>query len=237
MAEAYVKLHLYVWPAPFNVESMSPAWHDNTGHGWGYSVFPYCFTGGKRVPGLDGTGFFSKDILLPATETYTSTSQTRLVRSSASVGAISRDVGGSSYTGSAVFQFYNNSAFSDDDTKAQKMNKLMGYMSDNQASAPFTVRGTSDLTRSETRREEQWGGSWQPVNESISYRGLDSSLGSGTYYRADEYTLYYDPTGSTRTYTYQEGENPNTTDKLFVIHIGGNNLSLRYGHYFDPSWF
>ena len=244
VAEAYVKLHLYVWPAPYEVSTGPYPWCSTTGHGWTYSVFPYCYTGGKKIYGLESIGrnFFSKPILLPATETYTSNSTTFLVGSAASVGAISRDTGRTSYVGSATYQFRNNSAFSDDDSQARKMSKLLDYMSDYQTSAPFKLRIPDDITRNELRRSESApGGGWTYVyDNNVSYEGLNSNsvLGSGTYYRADEYTLYYDPTGNTRTYTYDTPESsPGTTDKLFVIHIGGNNLSLRYGHYFDPSWF
>ncbi|MBE6252320.1 MAG: hypothetical protein E7109_02220 [Bacteroidales bacterium] len=237
VSEAYVRLHMYVWPAPYAVESVNPAWNDNTSHGWGYNVFPFCFTGGKRVYGLDGRDFFSKGILIPTTETYTSTSTTFLKSSSASVGAISRTIGSGSYVGSAIFQFYNNAAFSDSDTKAEKMAKLLGYMSDNQTSEPFKLRNRDDQTRSELRYSEGSPGSWTSHYEDVTYDGLNDILGSATYYREDDYTLYYDPTGDTHTYTYDKGSHQATTDKLFVIHIGGNNLSLRYGHYFDPYWF
>lgn len=118
------------------------------------------------------------------------------------------------------------------------MAKLLGYMSDNQTSAPFKLRPPGDQTRSELRYSEGGPGSWTSHYEDVTYDGLNDILGSATYYREDDYTLYYDPTGNDYTYTYAEaGSHPQTTDKLFVIHIGGNNLSLRYGHYFDPYWF
>ena len=239
VTEAYVRLHLYVWPAPYAVESVNPAWCSSSGHGWGYNVFPYCFTGGKTVFGLDGIGFFSKGILIPATENYTSTSTVFLKSNSASVGAISRTIGSGSYVGSATFQFYNNAAFSDSDTKAQKMAKLLSYMSDNQTSDPFKLRNPGDLTRSEIKYSEGSPGNWTTHYENVTYDGLNHVLGSTTYYRDDDYTLYYDPTGGEAKpkYTYLEGSHWDTTDKLFVIHIGGNNLNLRYGHYFDPYWF
>ena len=119
------------------------------------------------------------------------------------------------------------------------MAKLLGYMSDNQTSEPFKLRNRDDQTRSELRYSEGSPGSWTSHYENVTYDGLDDILGSATYYREDDYTLYYDPTGGETKpkYTYLEGSHLTTTDKLFVIHIGGNNLSLRYGHYFDPYWF
>ena len=239
VAEAYVKLHLYVWPAPYEVVPVSPAWRSVTGHGWGYSAFPFCYTNGKTVYALDGSGFFSKPILLPATETHTTISAAFLKGMAASVGAISRDAGRSSYVGSATYQFYSNDAFSDSDTKTRRLNMLLGYMSDNQSTSPFMLRAPTDYKRNEIRYSEQMGMRWQPYYENdVAYDGLNKVLGSATFYRADDYTLYYDPTGNERKYTYAEtGANPETTDKLFVIHIGGNTMGIRHGHYFDPAWF
>ena len=147
VAEAYVKLHLYVWPAPYEVVPVSPAWRSVTGHGWGYSAFPFCYTNGKTVYALDGSGFFSKPILLPATETHTTISAAFLKGMAASVGAISRDAGRSSYVGSATYQFYSNDAFSDSDTKTRRLNMLLGYMSDNQSTSPFMLRAPTDYKR------------------------------------------------------------------------------------------
>ena len=238
VAEAYVKLHLYVWPAPYEVVPVSPAWQSSTGHGWGYSAFPFCYTNGKKVYALDGSGFFSKPILLPATETHTTISTAFLKGMAASVGAISRDAGRSSYVGSATYQFYSNDAFSDSDTKTRRLNKLLGYMSDNQSNSPFKLRIPTDYKRNELRYSEQMGTGWQPYYENdVAYDGLNKVLGSATFHRADDYTLYYDPTGNERKYTYREGGNWQTTDKLFVIHIGGLLMGIRDGHYFDPAWF
>ena len=239
VAEAYVKLHLYVWPAPYEVVPVSPAWRSVTGHGWGYSAFPFCYTNGKTVYALDGSGFFSKPILLPTTETYTSTSTAFLKGMAASVGAISRDAGRSSYVGSATYQFYNNDAFSDSDTKTRRLNMLLGYMSDNQSTSPFKLRAPTDYKRNELRYSEPVGAGWQPYYENdVAYDGLNKVLGSATFYRADDYTLYYDPTGNERVYTYNDGtDEVDRTNKLFVIHIGGNTMGIRHGHYFDPAWF
>lgn len=238
VAEAYVKLHLYVWPAPYEVVPVSPAWRSVTGHGWGYSAFPFCYTNGKTVYALDGSGFFSKPILLPATETHTTISAAFLKGMAASVGAISRDAGRSSYVGSATYQFYSNDAFSDSDTKTRRLNMLLGYMSDNQSTSPFMLRAPTDYKRNEIRYSEQVGMGWQPYYENdVAYDGLNKVLGSATFYRADDYTLYYDPTGSEYKYSYRDNDLQETTDKLFVIHIGGNNMGIRHGHYFDPSWF
>lgn len=243
VAEAYVKLHLYVWPAPHEVSTSPYPWRSVTGHGWTYSVFPYCYTGGKKVPGLDGRGFWSKEILLPTKESY---SATFLVGGAASIGSITRDDdrsdGVQSIYGSATYQFRDNSIFSDDDSKARKMSKLMDFMSSNHMSAsPFTLRpASSDVVRDELRRSEPAsGGGWTDVYDyNVTYQSLNSVLGSATFYRANEYTLYYDPTGNERKYTYAEtGANPETTDKLFVIHIGGNNVGMTENHYFHPNWF
>ena len=238
VAEAYVKLHLYVWPAPYEVVPVHPAWQSATGHGWGYSAFPFCYTNGKTVYALDESGFFSKPILIPATETHTTISIAFLKGMAASVGAISRDAGRSAYVGSATYQFYSNDAFSDSDTKTRRLNKLLGYMSDNQSNSPFKLREEFDIKRNELRYSEQMGTGWQPYYENdVAYDGLNKVLGSSTFHRADAYTLYYDPTGSSYVYTYEEGGNPDSTDKLFVIHIGGLLMGIRDGHYFDPAWF
>ncbi len=238
VAEAYVKLHLYVWPAPYEVVPVSPAWQSVTGHGWGYSAFPFCYTNGKTVYALDESGFFSKPILIPATETHTTISTAFLKGMAASVGAISRDAGRSAYVGSATYQFYSNDAFSDSDTKTRRLNTLLGYMSDNQSNSPFKLREEFDIKRNELRYSEQMGTGWQPYYENdVAYDGLNKVLGSATFHRADAYTLYYDPTGNERVYTYREGSHLETTDKLFVIHIGGLLMGIRDGHYFDPAWF
>ena len=244
VAEAYVKLHLYVWPAPYEVRDTYP-FHSLSGHGWAYSVFPYCYTGGKKVPGLDGRGFWSKEILLPATESY---STTFLIGGTASSGSITRDDdqsdGVQSIYGSASYQFRDNSIFSDDDSNARKMSKLMDFMSSNHMSAsPFTLRSASD----DLVRDEYTGRSW-PSTVAVSgwddeeysktYDCLNTVLGSATFYRADEYTLYYDPTGSSYTYTYNDGStNWQQLNKLFVIHICGNNVGMAENHYFHPNWF
>ena len=244
VAEAYVKLHLYVWPAPYRVSDTYP-FHSVSGHGWAYSVFPYCYTGGKKVPALDDRGFWGKGILLPATESY---STTFLIGGAASIGSITRDDdrsdGVQSIYGSASYQFRDNSIFSDDDSQSRKMSKLMDFMSSNHMSAsPFTLRSaSSDLVRDEyTGRSWQstgTGSGWDDEKYSRTYDCLNTVLGSATFYRANEYTLYYDPTGSDYKYTYAvAGSNPETTDKLFVIHIGGNNVGMTENHYFHPIWF
>ncbi len=242
VAEAYVKLHLYVWPAPHEVSTSPYPWRSVTGHGWTYSVFPYCYTGGKKVPGLDGRGFWSKEILLPTTESY---SATFLVGGAASIGSITRDDdrsdGVQSIYGSATYQFRDNSIFSDDDSKARKMSKLMDFMSSNHMSAStFTLRpASSDVVRDELRRSEPVsGGSWTDVyDNNVTYQSLNSVLGSATFHRANEYTLYYDPTGSEYKYSYRDNDLQETTDKLFVIHICGSNVGMAECHYFHPNWF
>ena len=244
VAEAYVKLHLYVWPAPYEVSDTHP-FHSLSGHGWAYSVFPYCYTGGKTVPALDGRGFWGKWILIPTTESY---STTFLIGGAASSGSITRDDDGSagvqSIYGSATYQFRDNSIFSDDDSKARKMSKLMDFMSSNHMSAsPFTLRpASSDVVRDEyTGRSWQStgaGSSWDDEKYSRTYDCLNTVLGSATFYRANEYTLYYDPTGNERVYTYYDGTDSwRTTNKLFVIHICGNNVGMAENHYFHPNWF
>lgn len=244
VAEAYVKLHLYVWPAPYRVSDTYP-FHSVSGHGWAYSVFPYCYTGGKKVPALDGRGFWGKGILLPATESY---STTFLVGSAASSGSITRDDdrsdGVQSIYGSATYQFRDNSIFSDDDSQSRRMSKLMDFMSSNHMSAsPFTIRpASSDVVRDEyTGRSWQstgTGSGWDDEQYSRTYDCLNTVLGSATFYRANEYTLYYDPTGNERVYTYYDGtESWRTTNKLFVIHICGSNVGMAECHYFHPNWF
>ena len=110
----------------------------------------------------------------------------------------------------ATWRFRNDDAFSDSQTEAQRKAALMRALSHENA------HGWSFNFKSASGND-----------------GLNAQLGSGTYYRPDETTLYYDPSGNENRYTYVPGGHVTTTDKLFVIHIG--NSELRYPYYFDTA--
>lgn len=231
VAEAYVRLHLYVWPAVYSITETQP-WHENNGTGWTYSAFPYCYTEGKEIAGL--RDFWGRQTLIPATETYTSASTTILKGTSASTGQISTSL---TPSGSATWQWYNNQVFDRRETDAQRKSALMSFLSDHEVSMPFTFRSPGNVTRSE------WSGnssaqsdmSWNDSMITKTYYGLDTVLGKENYYRQSERVLYYDPTGTTLTYTYP-GEYWKTTDKLFVFHLAERDGNFDQCYYFDPSF-
>ncbi|MBR1782736.1 MAG: DUF4906 domain-containing protein [Bacteroidales bacterium] len=231
VATAYVRLHLYVWPAVYNISRTEP-WHDNTGSGWTYSAFPYCYTEGKTIKGL--RDFWSKQTLIPATETWTSASTTILKGTAAGTGQISTSL---SARGSATWQWYNNDVFNSNSTDSQRKAQMLSIMSDVNTSMPFTFRSRNDISRNEWagRSDRNYDNSWNDQMISQSYRGLNSVLGADTYYRPSEQVLYYDPSGSAYTYTYP-GENKSSTDKLFVFHLAHQVYSLNKCYYFDSSF-
>ncbi len=226
VAEAFVRLHLFVWPAVVDVSSCSPGYGTGASSGWNYSAFPYCYTEGKRIAGLDKYGFWNKEILLPAAETYTSISTTFIITSSAGTGRIGVDY--SPMSSPTVWQFRNNSYFNGyNDTQRKK--KLMTALSsvNSTTSEPFTFRRTTSETRSEMNPDGS-------MHQS-TYEGLTPLLGNNTYYRQDSRTLFYDPTGNSYLYTYPQGTEPDKTDKLFVIHIGAISSGVGIKYYFDPA--
>ena len=231
VADAYVRLHLYIWPAVYEISSTSP-WHELSGTGWVYSAFPYCYTEGKTIKGLGN--FWSKQTLIPATETYTSASTTILKSSSAGTGQISTSLTAS---GSATWQWRNNSVFSSNSTDSQRKVQMLSLMSATEVSMPFTFRSRDDMTRSEWtgRSDRNSDNSWNDEMFDVSYRGLNSVLGADTYYRQSEYVLYYDPSGNAKTYTYP-GTDQNRTDKLFVFHLAERDGNFNKCYYFDQSF-
>ena len=228
VAQAYVRLHLYVWPAAYGVSAVSPAWHDETGSGWGYYAFPYCYTEGKSIRGIGD--FFQKQTLISATEVHTKNTTALLKSNAASMGIISNTLSGS---GQAFWQFYNNAIF-DGKTDAGAKDALMTELKGNQVSMPFTFRFPNDYSRNELSSWEKHGDSWTDYQESKFYSGLNSTLGAGTFYRDGEYTLYYDPSGSQYKYTYVGNQHEDDTDKLFVIHLADGRFTGCY--YFDTSF-
>jgi len=211
VAEAYVRLHLYVWPAVFDVLP----WHGSfvvpsTGltvtDGWVYEAYPFAFTEGKSIHGLETAeygNFFSKAVLKPKDETYTQLSTTDLISNAASQGTIARDI--LIRSGMAVWRFKNENAFSTGDTEEQRRSRLMEALSGiHTQNSPFIFKSNSG-------------------NDNLS-----TVLGAGTFYRKDDVTLYYDPSGSKRVYSLGS----NAEDQLFVIHIGGGEI-LKSAYYFD----
>lgn len=226
VAEAFVRLHLFVWPAAVDVSSCSPGYGNNASSGWNYSAYPYCYTEGKRIAGLDKYGFWNKEILLPAAETYTSITTTFIMTSSAGTGRIGVDY--SSMSSPTVWQFRDNSIFNGYN-ETQRKKKLMTALSTVNSTSyePFTFRRTTSETRSEMNPDGS-------MHQS-SYEGLTALLGNNTYYRQDARTLFYDPTGNSYLYTYPQGTEPDRTDKLFVIHIGAISSGVGIKYFFDPS--
>lgn len=213
VAEAYVKLHLYIWSAAYGPTVYSQPYSPGKSHGWAYGAYPFAYTEGKTIHGLENAGygqFFAKSLLKAANETNTTISTTELVQSTqgASTGTISRSI--NNRTGMATWRFRNDDAFSDSQTEAQRKAALMRALSHENA------HGWSFIFKSASGND-----------------GLNALLGSGTYFRQDETTLYYDPSGNENRYTYVPGGHVTTTDKLFVIHIG--NSELRYPYYFDTA--
>ena len=227
IANAYIRLHLYVWPAASGVTTAFPGWHD-TGSGWGYYTFPYCFTDGKEIRGLEG--FWSKQTLISTTEVHTNNTTAILKSNSASIGIISRNLTAIS---PAFFQFYNNAIFNSYWSDTRLKDALMTELKGNEISQPFTFRNANNISRDEIVSWEQYGSSgssWTDNKQSINYDGLNTILGAGTFYKQGDYTLYYDPSGTQYKYTYPGGRET-TTDKLFVIHLGDERFSRCY--YFD----
>ena len=227
VARASVRLHLYVWPAVHEVLVTQPAYHDNFIVGWVYTTFPYCHTKGKTIPALERYGFWDKEVLLPATGTQTGISSTFLRGTGSGTGKISNYL---NQSGSAAWQFYRNDAFSSTDTDTRRRSRLMDALSGTGAVVPYVFRNAAAQTRTEFDVERQMliGGSWVDNYRSVTYGGLDSILGAGTYYRQDDKTLYYDPTGAAGTYTHA------TEGKLFCFHLGADGVRSCY--YFDPSF-
>ncbi len=213
VAEAYVRLHLYVWPAVFDVlpwhgSFVVPSTGTTVTDGWIYEAYPFAFTEGKSIHGLETAEYgslFSKSVLKPLNETYTNLSTTDLISNAASQGTIARDI--NHRTGMAVWRFKNENAFSMGDTDAQRRTRLKEALSGIHTHAPpFIFKSNSG-------------------NDNLT-----TVLGAGTFYRLNDVTLYYDPSGSKRTYSLSSSAG----DQLFVIHIGGGE-DLKSAYYFDTQ--
>ena len=210
VAEAYVRLHLYVWPAVkdllrWNGSYEIPSTHEVVTEGWVFEAYPFAFTEGKAIHGLENAGygnFFTYSVLKARSEVYTNVSNADLVSTSASQGAIARDI--SIRTGMAVWRFKNGDSFSTSSSEAQLHSQLMAALSGVHTGSPPFI--------------------FKPNNE------LSTVLGSGTFHRDGDVTLYYDPSGSERVYSTGSGD----TNKLFVIHFG-NGQDLLSAYYFDSA--
>ena len=214
VAEAYVKLHLFIWSAAYGPEVYPEPYDSHKSHGWCFGAYPFAYTEGKKIYGLESAGygnFFNRKVLKASREAYTTLSTAELVESThqgASMGVISRSI--QSRAGMATWRFRNDEAFSDSQTEAQRKTALMHAVS----------------------RDDAHG--WTFVFKNASGTdGLNDILGKDTYHRQDETTLYYDPSGDRNLYTYVPGGHAATTDKLFVIHIGTSEL--RHPYYFDTA--
>jgi hypothetical protein len=224
VATAYVKLHLYIWPQAVDVKGCAGYMG---GSGWYYSAFPFCYTENRRIAGLDKYGFWTKEVILPAEATYTSASQTFITSQSSAGGCIRTNYNQSNAP--ATWQFYNNNAFQATDTPEKLKQDLMTVLSaQQQTSLPFTFRSTNNTTRTQKNPD---GSTYTQ-----QYTGLNNVLGTNTFYRENNLTLYYDPTGSSNIYTYPGGKQT-TTDKLFVIHINDGSSHIGTVYYFNPSQF
>lgn len=209
LAETYIRLHLYVWPAVFDLLR----WHGShefpsTGtvvtEGWVFEAYPFAFTEGKRIHGLENEqyeNFFSLSVLKAQEEVFTNFSSADLVSTSASQGTIARDI--SARTGMAVWRFKDEHVINVSGTEADPRDLLMEALSGvHKHTPPFLFKTNDELA---------------------------SVLGGGTFFRQDEVTLYYDPSGSERIYSTGAGDKA----KLFVIHFGGGQ-ELHSSYYFDP---
>ena len=209
LAETYIRLHLYVWPAVFDLLR----WHGSheiplTGavvtEGWVFEAYPFAFTEGKRIHGLENKqyeNFFSLSVLKAQEEVFTNISTADLVSTAASQGTIARDI--SARTGMAVWRFKDENMLSVSDTESGPRNLLMEALSGVHTHTPPFLFKTNDE--------------------------LASVLRGGTFFRQDDVTLYYDPSGSDRVYSTGAGDKA----KLFVIHFGGGQ-ELHSSYYFDP---
>ena len=229
VATAYVRLHLYIWPRAYAIEACSPGYGSSSpASGWKYSAYPYCYTEGHRVKGLDKYNFWEKSVILPAAETLTGKGTTFYYTPylSLAYGRIGTDYQHS--TAPIYWQFHNNEAWpTNSSTLALHqglMEALSGYAD---SSTPFVFRPTNNTSRTQEYPNAT------TYTENIE--GLNSILEENTFYRPDDRTLYYDPTGTTGTYTYDKGSDPRT-DKLFVIHIHDGALHIGTVYYFDPTW-
>ena len=67
--------------------------------------------------------------------------------------------------------------------------------------------------------------------------GKLNEIAKDCWYRADRYTLYYDPTGKEYEYSYnREGLNKDKDGKLFVIYLGDPSSSMAKFIYFPESY-
>ena len=213
VAEAYVRLHLYVWPAVKDVLNWQgsyviPSTQQTVTDGWVFEAYPFAYTEGKSIHGLEDNGyenFFALSVLKARTELYTNLANVDLVSTSASQGTIARDI--NLRTGMAVWRFQDKNAFNSTSSEAQRRSQLMEALSGVQ------MRNPPFIFKANTGNDN-----------------LGSVLGSGTFYRHDDVTLYYDPSGSKRIYSTGSGDR----DKLFVIHFGGGQ-ELQSSYYFDSA--
>ncbi len=221
VSQAYMRLHLYVWASVTGVTTTSPG-YSSSGPGWVYQAYPYVFTDGKRIMGLDNF-FTSKYVIRPQAETYTKASTTYFRGSGAELRL------GGDYYGTAaesVWQFRNDNTFSTTSTDAQRRSELMSALSTNEGNSVFLFR----TSNSETVNFPDYYGPGQA--NSITYSGLNSVLGSDYYHRESSTCLYYDPSGP--AYTYTVAPTGQGTSKLFVIHIGETAL-VSNPYFFDPN--
>lgn len=213
VAETYVRLHLYIWPAvadvyPWKGSLYIPSTGETLSGGWVFEAYPYAYTEGKSIHGLENAGygnFFALPVLKPQDEIYTNQSTADRVSDNVLSGAIARDI--SVKTGTAVWRLKNRNAFwtsaPEADWRVQLMDALSGVHVHN---PPFVFKPNAGTDN------------------------LGSLLRAGTFYRQNDVTLYYDPSGSDRVYSTGAGD----TDKLFVIHFGGGQ-ELQSSFYFDPA--
>lgn len=213
VAETYVRLHLYIWPAvgdvyPWKGSVYIPSTGETLSGGWVFEAYPYAYTEGKSIHGLENAGyvnFFSLPLLKPQAEIYTNQSTADRVSADALSGTISRDI--SEKTRRTAWRLKNRNAFQasapEAEWRAQLMVALSGVHIHN---PPFVFKPNAGTDN------------------------LNSLLGVGTFYRQNDVTLYYDPSGSERVYSTGAGD----ADKLFVIHFGGGD-ELQSSYYFDPA--
>ena len=213
VAETYIRLHLYVWPAvgdvyPWKGSAYIPSTGETLSGGWVFEAYPYAYTEGKAIHGLENAGygnFFSLPVLVPQAEIYTNRSTADRVSADALSGTIARDI--SERTGRAAWRLKDRNAFRASAPEAERRAQLMDALSGVHIyNPPFVFKPNAGSDN------------------------LNALLGAGTFYRQNDVTLYYDPSGSERVYSTGAGD----ADKLFVIHFGGGQ-ELQSSFYFDPA--
>lgn len=215
VSDAYMQLHLWVWASVGDVQQMTPG-YVTSNVGWAYTASPYVFTDGKPVDAI--TTLFQSNLLESAAETYTNASTT-YYRGEAANMSFSGDYYG--YKGAAAWQFRDDDLFDNAGSDAEKRHVLMNVLSTIHSGSVFTFRTANDKS---VYYPNLYGTGSDGI---INLEGLNSTLGSDTFYRPDAMTLYYAPSTD-----YKTSENP--TDKLFVLHIGNSALSTSQ-YFFDPQ--